>query len=352
MAALIRRADTGDRERWDAYVDKHRAASPYHFYAWKVAVEQAYGHRTYYLMAAENGRLAGVLPLVHIKPPLGKGVLCGLPFCDVGNCLGDSEAVTGDLLRQAIELGRQLGVGHLEIRGDSPDQFFADGQIPVSVASRKVRMILQLPATADALWLGFKSKLRSQVLKAEKNGLSFSFDNGAVDAFYSVLSQNMRDLGSPVHSRLWLRKVIEEYGTKAKVGLVFNGRQCVGAGLLLHAGKCVSMPWASTLRRYNKLNPNMYLYWRLLKYACEAGLEQFDFGRSSPGGGTYTFKAQWGAQPKELKWYRLPLSAPRRELGNEARGIPAGELAAKCWRRLPLPLANAIGPMVRRFIDL
>jgi hypothetical protein len=122
--------------------------------------------------------------------------------------------------------------------------------------------------------------------------------------------------------------------------------------MLLHR-HTVSIPWASSLRRFNRLNPNMLLYWNFLAFAADNGFTRFDFGRSTPGEGTWRFKQQWGARPEPLIWQNLTpdgrlLAAPTGESGTSGhrRKIEA------VWRRLPLALTNAVGPMVRRHVSL
>jgi FemAB-related protein (PEP-CTERM system-associated) len=212
-------------------------------------------------------------------------------------------------------------------------------------------MVLPLPGGAAALWGSFSSKLRSQVRKAEKNGLAFRWGSGPeLDAFYQVFARNMRDLGSPVHSRRWFREVLRAYGPQCRLGLVWHQDRPVGGGILLLAGASASIPWASTLREANALAPNMLLYWKFLEFTADAGYASFDFGRSTPGEGTYRFKAQWGAAPQPLAWSTVHLAGPE-AIPSDHPGS-ARALAERLWNRLPLPLANLLGPVVRKYVSL
>ena len=209
-------------------------------------------------------------------------------------------------------------------------------------------MLLNLPDSSEELWTGFKSKLRSQVRKAEKNGLTFS-STANLDDFYAVFGENMRDLGSPVHSRKWIDAVLHYYGEKARLGLVYLNDKAVGAGIILTAGQKVSIPWASTLRQYNRLGPNMLLYWNFLKFAADNGFSSFDFGRSTPDEGTYRFKSQWGAKPVALERHIIYLDGtlPAQKETSKNR-----ERIEHIWQKLPLGLANFTGPILRKYISL
>jgi FemAB-related protein (PEP-CTERM system-associated) len=213
-------------------------------------------------------------------------------------------------------------------------------------------MFFNLPASADDLFESFKSKLRSQVRKAEKNGVSFRWGNSSdVGPAYDVFSRNMRELGSPVHSKSFIKAVLSNYGDRAKLGLTEFEGKTIGMGIILLGGKGVSIPWASTLREYNRLSPNMLLYWNALKYSADNGYSFFDFGRSSEGEGTYKFKKQWGAKPIPLVWYEY-IGSGKDENKHGSTDSRKREIAAAIWQKLPLCVANRIGPHIRKYISL
>ena len=144
-------------------------------------------------------------------------------------------------------------------------------------------MILDLPESSEALWSSFKSKLRSQIRKPRKEGLTFRMGSSElIDSFYQVFSRNMKDLGSPVHAKKWFQAVLDYFGERAHVGIVYREDLPMASGIVLDCRQTVSIPWASTLREYNSLSPNMLLYWGFLEYACSSGFKTFDFGRSTP----------------------------------------------------------------------
>jgi len=333
--------------RVDSYLTACSQATPYHHMQWLQAVKKAYGFDYEYLVAEKDLQIEGVLPVCRFRSITGKQSLCALPFCDVGGVVADSDAIREKLIAFALERGEQLQAMPLQLRHRKNE--VADG---VDMVDRKVSMLLELPESADVLLAGFKSKLRSQIKKAEKNGLVFDFanDEKSIEDFFYVFCRNMHLLGSPTHSIKWFHALRESYQENLLVGRVWSEGQIVGAGILLFSGKNVSIPWASTLRDYNRQAPNMLLYWNLLRVSCDRGCEQFDFGRSTYGEGTYNFKKQWGAKPVLLDW----LTLDRQGVVAEAAGSKsrARELVETVWRKLPLSLVNSIGPRLRRHISL
>lgn len=350
----VRAATAADATAWDAYVDDHPDGLAYHASAWTLAAERAYRQPARSLVVESDGRVRGVLPLVRMTGPgLGRR-LVSLPYCDAGSVLADDLPAAEALVRAAVEAAERETGGRLELRAvsDRPDlgdlglaregaRAGADDPAP-----SKVRMIRALPESPETLSSELGAKLRSQIRKAEKNGLTFRWGSVAdLDRFYDVFAVNMRDLGSPVHGRGWFRAVLEAYGERAWLGLVDLDGAVVAVGIVLRASRIASIPWASSLRSHNRLAPNMLLYWKALERACSEAIPAFDFGRSTPGEGTYRFKAQWGALPRPLVWWHRP-TAP------EPGGGANRERIARLWARLPLPVANLLGPPLRRRISL
>ncbi len=347
----VRLAEQSDREKWDAYVNSHPDASPYHIFAWGLAVKQAYGHKVYYFLAENDQAVVGLLPAVQFRIPFFLNELVALPYCDVGGCLCDGQEALEAILAEFMSLGRKIKANKIQLRGHiefSPAQQFNW----LLERRNKVRMLLDLPESSEVLMKSFKSKLRSQVKKAEKNDLVFQWGGDRdLAEYYAVLCENMHALGSPVHSRELFKAVLQHFQEKAKIGLVYLRKKPIAAGLILMNGKMVSVPWASTLRTYNRLSPNMLLYWNFLKYSADNGYNIFDFGRSSKGEGTYKFKAQWGAQSIPLDWYSLQLRDRPPPNNNQAE-ITGRDFFAGIWQKIPLRLANYLGPRLRKYISL
>ena len=341
-------------EEYDAYVSGHPEATPYHNSSWLKATERAYHHTGWLVTVHREGDLCGVLPLVEVKPPVGSKSLVSLPFCDLGGPLADDDDARYLLETEAKGLTKTNKARLLEIREAGE----ALGEAQTDLAEGKVRMLCPLPENSEALFKSYKPKLRSQIRKAEKNGLTAEIrtDIEAVDLFYEVFARNMRRLGSPVHSQTWFRELKLAFGDQMLVGLVFLEDLPVGAGIVLLARDQACIPWASTLDRYNHLAPNMLLYWTLLGHVCDQGCQMFDFGRSTMGEGTYRFKKQWGAKPYELVWKEWVAGDGSYQSANmpnqQTPGSRLRPLVERVWRRLPLALANWIGPKLRRYITL
>jgi serine/alanine adding enzyme len=333
-----------DATIWDEYVVGHPQASGYHLMAWRRVIEETFGHRTFYLMAKdEQGQIQGVLPLVFLSSRIFGCFLVSLPFVNYGGVLADNAASQDALLGCAIDLAKKLGAGHIELRHEQlPGLEWPNKQ-------HKVSMRLDLAEEFGVLWKKFPAKLRAQIRRAEKEGMTFRLGGDDVlEDFYAVFSRNMRDLGTPVYGRAFFAEILRTFPESSRIGVVYLKDQPVAAGFLYAFRRVLEIPWASSDRRYNRLAPNMLLYNSVLKYGCEEGFRVFDFGRSNPGGGAYRFKEQWGAHPVQLRWhYWLSNGGPLPDLSPSNAKF---KWAISVWQRLPLFISRRLGPSIVRYI--
>ncbi len=356
-------------KHWDAYVQTHPQATLYHLYGWKTVIENTYGHKTYYLMATNTNRgdadnsqkgeeVVGVLPLVHLKHFIFGNALISIPFFDMGGILADSPEIEENLLSKAVTLGRQLKVKNIELRHAEPllglgESFINQNcqDLNLSTRSHKVRMLLELSDSSEALMKGFKSKLRSQIKKPLKEGLQATLGGiELLDDFYKIFLINMRDLGSPVHSDRLMRCLFEQFPETSKIVIIHKSGVPVAGSIVSGFRNTLQNPWASSLREYSRLSPNMLLYWTMLEYACDQGYQYFDFGRSTPEEGTYKFKEQWGAKPMPLQWYYISFEGL--QVDEDSSEQSRFDKAIQYWQKLPVPVTRIIGPMLRKHIGL
>ena len=323
---------------WDRFVECHPRSSVYHLSIWRHIFSVAFGKRWYLIAAFQDGTIRAGLPLVHMKSLLFGNFLVSMPYVNYGGLLTTDAGLAAPLLQEAIALGQQLGAKHIELR-------HLENHYPqLPVRQEKVSMWLALPGTAQELMGSFKAKLRSQIRKGEKNNLGVRIGSmELLEDFDTVFAHNMRDLGTPVYGRAIFRLTLEAFPDTARVVVVTGENQRpLAAGFLLGYGQRLEIPWASSLRQYNHLQSNMWLYWHCLRYACEQGYRFFDFGRCTVGEATFKFKEQWGAQPVSHSWhYHLDGERPLPRLNPQN---PKFRLALNVWRRLPLSVTRCLGP--------
>jgi FemAB-related protein (PEP-CTERM system-associated) len=263
-----------------------------------------------------------------------------MPFVNYGGPLGSESAVRA-LASHAAALASASGVKLLELRSRT------ELPLDLPVSHRKITVVLDLPGTVEELRKNLGAKLRSQVKRPEKEGVTVKFGADQVEPFFQVFSRHMRDLGTPTQSLRLFREIASTFGEDAWFGCAWLDGQPVACGAGFRWGGEFEMTWASSLREFNRVAPNMLLYWAFMERAVNERLSLFNFGRCTPGEGTHQFKKQWGSRDEPLWWYQWAST------GTAATPSPddgAYAMGPRVWRHLPVPLATALGPSIVRGI--
>ena len=337
-------------DEWDAFAESHPRVRLGHAAAWASVLSDAYGLESHYLSARDGcGSLRGILPLVLFKSrPGGRRQLISLPYLDGSGILSSDAEAADELLEHALKLVATHRFEGLDLRSAST----APGPLARPDELERVNLVLRLEKDPEAQWKALRAKVRNQTRKAEREGLELveADESGLLAAFYEPFRVNMRDLGSPVHSRTFFRSAARHFGDRLRLIVTQNGDRPVGGLVAIRFGNRVSVPWASTLRSERKRCPNNQIYWEAIKWAIEAGASEFDFGRSPRDGGTYRFKKGWGAVEEPLDWRRFDSDGSRLSRGAGAPS-PVLERLSRLWTRLPVPMASWLGARIRRYFS-
>lgn len=330
-------------DAWNAYVASHPAASIYHRAEWQELIRKTFGHECIYLFARDrNKEIVGVLPLVRLKSRLFGDFIISMPYFNYGGAIADHPLIEQRLMETANAHAARAGCSHIEYRDTIP-------RAGLPVRSKKVSMLLPLPDSHQALWHCFTSKLRAQIRRPQREQPEVRCGGPEyLDDFYAVFACNMRDLGTPVYAKSFFSNILQAFPLQCTIVSVRLDRKPVAAAFLIgHDGR-LEIPWASAIREVNHLSMNMLLYWEALKLGIDRRYREFDFGRSSRDSGTFRFKQQWGAQPQPLYWHYW--LRPGSELPELNPDNPKYALAINTWKRLPLCIANRIGPTVVKYL--
>jgi len=329
---------------WDDFVRGEPQASMYHLWGWRRVIEDTFGHETIYLAATERGAISGVLPLTIFRSRIFGHFAVSLPFVDEAGICAANPAVSRMLEGCAASIAASHHLSHVELR------HVARQSEELPVRQHKVGMSLRLVPDLGKAWTLLDRKVRNQIRKAEKSGLT-ERRGGAelLDGFYDVFCRNMRDLGTPVYPRRFFEHILSTFPDTSTIFVVEDPQRTpVAAGLGIVHHSLFAVPWASSLREFRSQCPNTLLYWRMIEHAIASGLSTFNFGRSTPGEGTYLFKEQWGARPTPLHWeYVLEQG---RQLPDLTPKNPKFRAAIAAWKRLPVPVTRWLGPHIIRSI--
>ena len=332
--------DFATAARWDAFVMDCPEATFFHRAGWQRVVREVFRHDTYFLYAEASGRIQGVLPLGHVNSWLFGNSLVGLPFAVYGGVAAVSSQAAQALEHEAQQIARHLGVAHLELRNVKPRHLDWPTQ-DLYVTFRK-----EILPEVDANLLAIPRKQRAMVRKGIKNGLVSEIDNG-IDRFFALYADNVHRHGTPAMPKRYFNALRAEFGADCEVlTITAPDGQPLSSVLSFYFRDEVLPYYAGDGESARDLAANDFKYWELMRRACVRGLTVFDYGRSKQGTGSFSFKKNWGFEPRPLH-YEYCLYKRNAVPQNNPSNAKYKRLI-EAWRRMPIGLANWLGPFIVR----
>lgn len=342
MTAIKRLAadDVATAARWDAFVQACPGATFFHRAGWQRILRDVFRHPAFFLYVEQAGGIVAVLPLAHVKSRLFGSSLTGLPFAVYGGAVGvDAQAVAA-LEAEAARLAQELGADHLELR--NLERRHADWPLQDLYVTFRKAILPDEDANMNAI----PRKQRAMVRKGIKNGLKSEIDPG-IDRFFEVYADNVHRHGTPPFPKKYFAALLREFPEATEVLTVTGPDGAVLSSVLSFYWRDEVLPYyAGDAVAARDLAANDFKYWELMLRACARGIQVFDYGRSKQGTGSYAFKKNWGFEPQPL-FYEFCLykhdSIPQNNPNNAKY-----RLLIQTWRRMPIALANFLGPFLVR----
>jgi len=331
-----------DRVAWDRFVENCPEASFFHRAGWAELVQEVYGHKAHYWMARSAGEIVGVLPMVHMHSWLSGNALVSVPFCVQGGIAATDDRAAALLAGMAETLGRDLGAGFVELRGS------AAGQAGwIAKADRYAGFRRRISPDHEANLKAIPRKKRADVRKGIAGGLRVEITRD-VAAFYRIYAESVHRLGTPVFPRRWFERLRDIFSDSVEISLVHGPNGPVAALMSFYFRDTVLPYYGGALDAARALHAYDHMYWSLMCRAAERGVRIFDFGRSKVGTGAYDYKTFWGFEPEPLRYqFRL---LHRATVPDVNPLNPKYRRFVELWKRLPLPVANLIGPRLARHL--
>ena len=333
-------ADQACAKRWDSFVLSCPQATFFHRAGWQSLIRRVFRHKTHFLFAEENGEIQGVLPLAHVNSLLFGNALVALPFAVYGGVAASNETAAAMLEQRAQEIAAQLKVDHLEFRNVQPRHPDWPTQ-DLYVTFRK-----EIFADEEANMLAIPRKQRAMVRKGIKNGLLSCIDSD-VDRFFALYADNVHRHGTPAMPKRYFSELMSEFGQDCEVLTVTSADGRLLSSVMSFYFRDEVLPYyAGDDESARELAANDFKYWELTRRSCARGLKVFDYGRSKRGTGSFAFKKNWGFVATPLHYeYRLYKgdAIPQNNPSNAKY-----KMMIAAWRRMPIRLANWLGPFVVR----
>lgn len=343
MAIRCLPLDPAREKAWDDFVHAMPQATFFHLSGWSRVIERAFNQRLHYVLAEQDGTVTGVLPLVHMKTRLFGSTLVSNPFCVYGGPVAVDEATEQALVDHAVGLMRATGVKAMEFRTadakpgcDWPvkDNLYVTFRRPIGPDD-------------EANLKDIPRKQRAMVRKGISNGLTSVADMN-IDRLHAIYAESVRNLGTPVFSRKYFRLLGEVFHDRADVVTVMDQDAPVASVLNFYFRDQVLPYYGGGTAAARDRAANDFMYWEVIRRAAARGSRLFDFGRSKLGTGAFAFKKNWGFSPEPLHYrYKLEPGTP---IPEHNPNNPKYAMFIKAWKKLPIPVANALGPHIVRGI--
>lgn len=339
----IRLVPSAAAESWNRHIAATAGGTFYHRYEWAAVNRESFGHESFMLEAASDGRTIGVLPLTLVTSlPFGR-ILSSMPFVNYGGPCSTLPEASEALVRAACDLARERSTRYLELRCATA----LETSLPAS--TRKISMTIGLKPDPDDLWNAFSSKHRTNIRRSYKNDLSVvSGTLELLDTFFKVMEMSWRSLGTPLYARSYFERILRTFPEDTRIFVCQRGSEPVAVAFNGYFGDTVEGMWAGGTPAARSLQANYVLYWEMLQDACRRGFAHYHLGRSTAESGAEDFKKKWNAESRQLYWYNYrPDGGTPAELNVDN---PKFRLAIATWRRLPLWATRLLGPAVARGI--
>ena len=333
-----------DHASWTDYLSAAPGATLFHDWRWGEVIADVYGYETLRLVARRAGAVVGVAPLTDVRSPLLGRSLISTAFTVGGGAVADDAGVGEALADAARSLGEARRVSYVELRGGAAAHAGWIAKQGVYASFEK-----KLPANADEILAQIPRTRRAEIRKALALAAAgrLSIRHGAgVDEFYPIYARSLRDHGTPAMPRRFIESLAAAFADETEIALVSFDGAPVAALLSFWHGERVMPYYVGALDGAREARAFDYLYYQLMRRAVDKGAGVFDFGRSKIGSTHFKTKTYWGFEPAPLTYYVALVRAKTPPNVNPAN--PKFALAARAWKRLPTPLANAVGPVLAR----
>jgi len=341
MAISIKGLKPQDEVAWDEFVSQHPNGTPFHLLAWKRSIQETFQYQPTYLLAMDDTRICGVLPLFLVENFVIGRVLISCPFAVYGGILADSPEASTALQLYVRSFGNELRVDHVELRNAHPEQCSAAPHL-----SQYVTFTQQTETDELTLLASLPKKTRNIVRKVLRMNYETRIESSDFRRFEDLYSRNMRRLGTPSFPRRHFSSLKTHFGSMVDVREVLLDGKVVAASLNFYFRDHMHVYYAASDPAFKGSAPNNYMYFDHLRWAGQNGYRTFDFGRCKRGTGVFEFKRHWATTMRELPYETVLIR--RNDIPNNTPTNPRFRLAIETWKSVPLPITRLLGPQLIR----
>ncbi len=313
--------------------------------SWSDFAHEVYNYKVHRFVVVEDTKTMAALALLEVNHPVFGHYLLTAPFGSYGGFAFETPAARDLLLDEARRLAEETKVEYAAIRFDEGESTPPENWVQHPAY---YTYLLDLPATPEEMIKTFSSDHRNHVRKSLKKGFSVRFGHlDLLDDIYEALARSMHELGSPYHTKDYLRSMAQHLSDTLEFAVLYDPQgKIAGGGVFIYQGDTIFNLHANILRYVRSNYAGEFLYWSMIERGIQKGLKTFDLGRSLMGSGNEVFKMKWAPRKKLLAyWHWL---APGQPLPVLSQKNPKFKVAIAVWKRLPAFVVRMVGPHLVR----
>ncbi len=331
--------DSSCDSAWEQFVEQNNCARIFHTLGWKNLIERNFPFKNRYIAAFENDRITGILPLFQANTLLGGRQLISVPFAPYAGICSDNSDTAAAIAEYAKELAAREKSG-LEIRhGRNVEKILAPWD-------HYYTFHLDLSNDMDTIGKNLRKSTRRAIKKTLDSDLKMHINKENIQSFFKFYAKDQKKQGTPVQRYNWFKGLFDCFPESHFIASTEFQGKTIAMFLMRRYKNIFSAVIGNDLSEYRYLNANLFMEWKMIEYAHQQNCKIYDFGRSIKESGTYFFKLGWGAQAVPIPYYRYHPSEKSFQDTSQSSG--SRKYIAFAWKRLPLKVTTAVGPLIRK----
>jgi serine/alanine adding enzyme len=353
MSTKVELLTDENKTEWEEFVSLPNNAGIWHTLKWKEIIEQEYGFKSYYLLAVNDLKVCGILPLFQVRSLITGNRLVSLPFSYSCGPIADSDNSFTLLTYEAKMLAEKLNCEYLELKMGTPLPDDSINQNQLIESKFFYTSVLNLSKDPEVIWNSMDARrTKWAVRKAEREGVKIrtETDSDDIKILHDLKVVTRQKHGSPAPSHQFFQRIMKEFGPKDLVKLwVADYNNKTVSALMFYAFKDTVMPaYIASDDDYKSHMPNNLLYWKAIEWACKNGYKYFDFGRTEPDNeNLLKFKSKWGCQNSKIPYYYYPKQP---KLLSQNRDSSKVTLITNWWKKAPVQVIRVLGPRLLKHL--
>ena len=329
---------------WDTLLETSDQTTFFHTADWAKVLNESYGYKPVYFTDIENGKLAGLIPVMEIDSFLTGKRGVSLPFTDLCNPIARDPDVFTQLFEAVIAHGREAGWKNLEIRGGNA---ILDKE---PSAAQLVVHTLALDPEAAEVSKAFRDSTYRNIRKAQKEGVTVNLEqsSAAMAAFYRLHCETRRHHGLPPQPRSFFENIFALViaGDKGFVAVAEHFDKIIAAAVFFHFHSRAIFKFGASDRNHLDHRPNNLVMWEAVKKYSQKGFKVLDFGRTELENiGLRQFKNGWDADEGKLFYYQYDLKKDR--FVSTSTNIRSSYAV---FKHLPIPILRLTGHLLYKHV--